>query len=69
MCRALLSVRGSAAQARADGSPEDAREEGQELARVHEWLGWPGLMPGIARALHKHVAIPECEIAELEQAR
>jgi exonuclease VII small subunit len=40
----------------------------QELARVLEWLGSPGLMPGIARELRKHVAILEREIAELEQA-
>jgi hypothetical protein len=35
---------------------------------VLEWLGSPGLMPGIARELRKHVVILEREIAELEQA-
>ena len=40
----------------------------QELARVLEWLGSPGLMLGIARELRKHVVILEREIAELEQA-
>jgi bifunctional non-homologous end joining protein LigD len=40
----------------------------QELARVLEWLESPGLIPGIARELRKHVAILEQEIAELEQA-
>jgi hypothetical protein len=39
----------------------------EELARVLEWLGSPGLMPGIARELRKHVAILEREIAELEK--
>ena len=41
----------------------------QELARVLERLGSPGLTPGIARELRKHVAILEREIAGLERAR
>jgi hypothetical protein len=40
----------------------------EELARVLEHLGTPGLRPGIVRELRKHVAILEREIAELERA-
>jgi hypothetical protein len=39
----------------------------EELARVLERLRSPGLRPGIASELRKHVAILEREIAELER--
>ena len=40
----------------------------QELARVLERLGSPGLSQSMARELRKQQAILELEIAELEEA-
>ena len=40
----------------------------EEISRMIEQLRTPGLRQGIARELHKQIAILEREIAELEQA-
>jgi hypothetical protein len=54
--------------------PSPSRGEAQqtkkreEIARMIEQLRTPGLRQGIARELHKQIAILEREIAELEQA-